>query len=49
MEGCTVKDASEVQETLRDIVKRYLNEKPDPKIYILEDAGLLINVKNPSS
>ncbi len=46
MEGLTVKDASEVQEILRSVVKRYLKENPNPKIYILEDAGLLINVKN---
>jgi len=46
MEGCSVDDASEVQGTLRDLVNRFLKENPNPKIYVLADPGLLINVKN---
>ncbi len=46
MEGCSVTDASQVQEQLRNIVQRFLKENPNPKIYVLDDPGLLINVKN---
>lgn len=46
MEGCSVDAPSQVQGKLRDLVTRFLKENPNPKIYILEDAGLLINVKN---
>jgi len=45
MEGCSVDDPSQVQGKLRDLVTRFLKENPEPKIYVLEDAGLLINVK----
>ncbi|TFG95984.1 DUF2088 domain-containing protein, partial [Candidatus Thorarchaeota archaeon] len=46
MEGCSVNGADEVQGTLRDLVSRFLTENPNPKIYVLDDPGLLINVKN---
>jgi len=46
MEGCSVDDASKVQQTLRDLVTRFLKENPNPKVYVLDDPGLLINVKN---
>ncbi len=46
MEGCLVKDSSEVQNILRDIVDRFLKETPNPKVYVLDDPGLSINVKN---
>ncbi len=46
MEGCSVDDASKVQHTLRDLVTRFLKENPNPKVYVLDDPGLLINVKN---
>ncbi len=46
MEGCSVNDASEVQGTLRNLVSRFLKENPNPKVYVLADPGLLINVKN---
>ncbi|MHA1963217.1 MAG: lactate racemase domain-containing protein [Candidatus Thorarchaeota archaeon] len=46
MEGCSVKDSSEVQKVLRDLVDRFLKEHPNPKVYVLDDPGLLINVKN---
>jgi nickel-dependent lactate racemase len=46
MEGCSVKDSSEVQKILRDLVNRFLKETPNPKVYVLDDPGLLINVKN---
>ncbi|MGY5873370.1 MAG: lactate racemase domain-containing protein [Candidatus Thorarchaeota archaeon] len=46
MEGCSVDDHSQVQGTLRDLVRRFLKENPNPKIYVLDDPGLLINVKN---
>ncbi|MHA1390332.1 MAG: lactate racemase domain-containing protein [Candidatus Thorarchaeota archaeon] len=46
MEGCSVSDYKEVQGNLRDLVSRFLKENPKPKIYVLDDPGLLINVKN---
>jgi hypothetical protein len=46
MEGCSVKDSSEVQMIMRDLVDRFLKENPNPKVYVLDDPGLLINVKN---
>lgn len=46
MEGCSVQDSSEVQKILRDLVDRFLKEHPNPKVYVLDDPGLLINVKN---
>ena len=45
MEGCSVKDYTEVQGQLRDLVSRFLKENPNPKIYVLDDPGLLIHVK----
>lgn len=46
MEGCSVNSPNEVQGKLRDLVTRFLKENPNPKIYVLDDPGLLINVKN---
>ncbi len=46
MEGCTVKDSSDVQAILRSLMERYAKEHSNPKVYVLEDSGLLINVKN---
>ncbi|MFW9871104.1 MAG: lactate racemase domain-containing protein [Candidatus Thorarchaeota archaeon] len=46
MEGCSVQRADEVQKILRDLVDRFLQENPNPKIYVLDDPGLLINVTN---
>ena len=46
MEGCSVKNHTEVQGMLRDLVTRFLKENPNPKVYVLDDPGLLINVKN---
>ena len=46
MEGCRVADSTEVQKALRDLVSRFLKEHPDPRVYVLDDPGLLINVKN---
>lgn len=46
MEGCSVNDSTEVQKVLRDLVDRFLNEHPNPRVYVLDDPGLLINVKN---
>jgi len=46
MEGCSVQSSDEVQKVLRDLVDRFLKENPKPKVYVLDDPGLLINVKN---
>ncbi|MHA1653293.1 MAG: lactate racemase domain-containing protein [Candidatus Thorarchaeota archaeon] len=47
MEGLNPSDPSEVQSLLRGLVERYIKENPDipnPRIYVLPDAGLLIKV-----
>ena len=46
MEGCSANDSSEVQQILRNLVQRFLKEHPNPRVYVLADPGLLINVKN---
>ncbi|MFX1483517.1 MAG: lactate racemase domain-containing protein [Promethearchaeota archaeon] len=46
MEGHSVQSADEVQKVLRSLVNRYLENNSTPKIYVLEDPGLLIKVKN---
>jgi len=46
MEGCKPHNPDEVQKILRDIITRFLKENPNPRVYVLDDPGLLINVKN---
>jgi nickel-dependent lactate racemase len=46
MEGCKPENPQAIQKLLRDTVARFLKENPEPRIYVLEDASLLINVKN---
>jgi nickel-dependent lactate racemase len=46
MEGCRPSNPDEVQKILRDIVARFLKENQNPKVYVLDDPGLLINVQN---
>jgi nickel-dependent lactate racemase len=46
MEGCKPENPQAVQKLLREIVTRFLKENPKPRVYVLEDAGLLVNVKN---
>ena len=46
MEGCSVDSHTEVQKALRDLVFRFLEENPSPRIYVLDDPGLLVNVRN---
>jgi nickel-dependent lactate racemase len=46
MEGCKPDNPREVQKMLRDLVTRFLKENPHPRVYVLDDPGLLINVKN---
>ncbi|MFW9968206.1 MAG: hypothetical protein ACFFEA_13710, partial [Candidatus Thorarchaeota archaeon] len=39
----------DAQRVLRDIIERFIRENPDipnPKVYVLDDPGLLIEVKN---
>lgn len=45
MEGCRPESPKEVQKILRNIVSRFLKENPKPRIYVMDDPGLLINVK----
>ncbi|TFG34627.1 DUF2088 domain-containing protein [Candidatus Thorarchaeota archaeon] len=46
MEGCKPNHPREVQKILRDIVMRFLKENPNPRVYVLDDPGLLVTVKN---
>jgi nickel-dependent lactate racemase len=46
MEGCKPDNPREVQKMLRDLVTRFLKENPHPRVFVLDDPGLLINVKN---
>lgn len=44
MEGLTPKTPADAQRVLRELMQRFLKENPDPRVYILEDAGLYVNV-----
>jgi nickel-dependent lactate racemase len=46
MEGFNPKDTEDVQKILREIVQNYLEINPDPRIYVLDDPGLLVHVMN---
>ncbi|TFG09093.1 DUF2088 domain-containing protein [Candidatus Thorarchaeota archaeon] len=49
MEACNPNTPEDSQKILRDLLQRYLKENPEnpnPLIYVLDDPGLLINVKN---
>jgi hypothetical protein len=46
MEGCKPSSPDDVQRILRDLVDRFVKEHPNPKVYVLDDPGLLINVKS---
>jgi len=46
MEGCKPDNPQQVQMMLRDLVARFLKENTKPKVYVLDDPGLLINVKH---
>jgi len=46
MEGCKPDSPREVQKILRELVTRFLKENPHPRIYVLDDPGLLINVRS---
>jgi len=46
MEGCKPDNPQQVQKMLRDLVARFLKENPKPKVYVLDDPGLLINIKH---
>jgi hypothetical protein len=38
-------DPDDVQRILRELVDRFVKEMPNPRIYVLDDPGLLINVR----
>jgi nickel-dependent lactate racemase len=48
MEACNPESPEASQGILRELIQRYLDEigNPNPKVYILNDPGLLVNVKN---
>ncbi|MBD3406899.1 MAG: DUF2088 domain-containing protein [Candidatus Lokiarchaeota archaeon] len=47
MEACNPNSPDDSQRVLRELVQRYIEESgiSDPKIYVLDDPGLLINVE----
>jgi len=45
MEGLNPRNPADAQRVLREIMQRFLKENPDPRVYVLEDAGLYISVK----
>ena len=46
MEGLNPKGPEDVQRILRELVERYLEINPHPRIFVMHDAGALINVKH---
>ena len=49
MEALNPSNPSDAQRVLRQAIERYIEENPDipdPRIYVLPDAGLLVEVKN---
>ena len=48
MEACNPNGPGGAQEVLRDLVTRFGSESgiENPRIYVLDDPGLLINVRN---
>ncbi|MHA2355718.1 MAG: hypothetical protein ACXADC_11120, partial [Candidatus Thorarchaeota archaeon] len=49
MEAITPKHPDDAQRVLREITERFVKDNPDilnPRVYILDDPGLLIEVKN---
>jgi hypothetical protein len=48
MEACNPRSPEDAQRVLRELVGRFTEETgiSNPRIYVLEDAGLLINVKH---
>ncbi len=46
MEGLNPKSPEDVQRILRDLVVQYLEINPEPRIFVLQDASALIDVKN---
>jgi len=46
MDGRNPKSCEEAQGVLREIMQEFLEEHPEPTVYVLNDPGLLVNVKN---
>jgi hypothetical protein len=49
MDAMNPEDPADAQRVLREITERFVKENPDipnPKVYVLDDPGLLIEVKN---
>ena len=48
MEACNPESDADSQRILRELVQRFVKESgiDNPRIYVLDDPGLLINVRN---
>jgi nickel-dependent lactate racemase len=45
MEACNPQSPENAEDSLRDIMQRFLQENPTPRVYVLEDPGLLVKVE----
>jgi hypothetical protein len=46
MEGLDPRNQADAQRVLRELMQRFLRENRDPRIFILDNAGLYINFKH---
>jgi hypothetical protein len=46
MEGLNPRNPADAQRVLRELMQRFLKENPDPRVFILDNAGLYISVKH---
>ena len=46
MEGFRPSNPADVQQILRKLIESFLKDHPNPRVYVINDSGLLIKVKN---
>jgi hypothetical protein len=46
MEGLNPRNPADAQRVLLETMQRFLKENPDPRVFILDNAGLYISVKH---
>lgn len=45
MEACNPQSPEDAENILRDIMERFLQRNPNPRVYVLDDPGLLVKVE----
>jgi len=45
MEACNPQSPEDAEKILRDIMERFLEKNPNPRVYVLDDPGLLVKVE----